>query len=216
MENLTSFSHTNLQLQTNAPELAQTQTMAATLHVNNSNANIAPKHSIIRPKWHTGIRSKSSPREILLEIYTGLQKLGIEWSSLKVPMRRTSLPYAGSHSMPSIHGDEEDPTDENGFDPYRIDARYLIPDSHQHESQWALYFEVMLYKLSDKTLNDPNRQGQRSYTRGGYLVDFCDRGIFRVQAGDNSSDTSKPSMMSSSVIFLDICAKILNELAINA
>jgi hypothetical protein len=39
------------------------------------------KESDKRVKWHLGIRSKSTAKEILLEIYQALKRLGFKWKS---------------------------------------------------------------------------------------------------------------------------------------
>lgn len=36
-----------------------------------------------KPKWHFGIRSRSPPMEVMLEIYKSLNGLGMEWKKKK-------------------------------------------------------------------------------------------------------------------------------------
>ena len=202
----------------------QTQTMLATLHTAANQLSLSPtRPAPLRPKWHTGIRSKSNPREILLEIYSSLKKLGIEWSNVAVDTRRSSIPSGSANSLnTSLLGSGDDDTHENdALDPYRIDARVRIPNASSPGndfSTWALHFEVVLYKLSDKPTGDSHQRSMTSrvYARGGYLLDFSNRGISPVASGSRhgSSDTMKPSIMASTVLFLDACAKILTELAV--
>ncbi|KAL1408496.1 Protein kinase [Vanrija albida] len=39
-----------------------------------------------KPRWHFGIRSRSPPMEVLLEIYRVLQQIGMEWKLKDVPL----------------------------------------------------------------------------------------------------------------------------------
>lgn len=38
-----------------------------------------------KPRWHFGIRSRSPPMEVMLEIYRTLQSLGMEWRKKSPP-----------------------------------------------------------------------------------------------------------------------------------
>jgi carbon catabolite-derepressing protein kinase len=38
-----------------------------------------------KPRWHFGIRSRSPPMEVMLEIYRTLQSLGMEWRKKTPP-----------------------------------------------------------------------------------------------------------------------------------
>ena len=44
----------------------------------NAQEKVLPK-----PKWHFGIRSRSPPMEVMLEIYKSLDQLGMEWKKKK-------------------------------------------------------------------------------------------------------------------------------------
>jgi carbon catabolite-derepressing protein kinase len=61
----------------------------------------APTISTKRPRnrWHFGIRSRSPPMEIMLELYRTLQVLGMEWRE---------KPYDRHARMQDEHADEED------------------------------------------------------------------------------------------------------------
>ena len=125
------------------------------------NASPAPERTLppvqtaqsksVRPRWHFGIRSKSSPKEVLLELYLAMKKLGVHWKPPVAESKDPVSPFAFSHSCGDVM--DEDAT----VNPYRIEARWT-PDAGQHA---PIYFELSLYKL------DGEKRSQQ-----GYLVDF--------------------------------------------
>lgn len=60
-----------------------------------SGTSSRPRRS--RPRWHYGIRSRSKPMEIMLELYRTMQALGMEWCA-KPPL--PGLPRSMEHALP--------------------------------------------------------------------------------------------------------------------
>lgn len=53
-----------------------------------------------RPKWHFGIRSRSPPMEVMVEIYRTLKTLGFEWKTKDLTLTEDMLPGAAGPSDP--------------------------------------------------------------------------------------------------------------------
>lgn len=62
-----------------------------------------------KPRWHFGIRSRSPPMEVMLEIYRTLQTLGFEWRKKEEPHDPQPPASAGSAAGTSSEETEEDP-----------------------------------------------------------------------------------------------------------
>eukprot|EP00835_Amoeboradix_gromovi_P004704 NODE_384_length_9596_cov_0.282510.p2 type:complete len:468 gc:universal NODE_384_length_9596_cov_0.282510:8398-6995(-) len=58
------------------------ETTGPTLEVLSGTLIQLPKQSTVRSKWHVGIRSRSTPLQILYEIYKSISKLPMTWKSL--------------------------------------------------------------------------------------------------------------------------------------
>lgn len=59
-----------------------------------------------RSRWHFGIRSKSPPMEIMLELYRTLQVLGMEWKA-QAPGSPKEKTHANGHSNGELDHDED-------------------------------------------------------------------------------------------------------------
>lgn len=74
----------------------------------------------LKNRWHLGIRSKSEPMDILMELYSGLQSIGAEWID---PNDYSEF------CRKDVNMDEED--DANVVDLFHIRARYQVRSSNQ-------------------------------------------------------------------------------------
>lgn len=141
------------------------------------------KKQFIRPRWHLGIRSKSTPKEILLELYKAMQRLGIEWKEHNIGDHLASARSVSSNYL------SNEPIQKQSFNPYRIEARWM-PSSTGNLSG-PIYFDLTLFKL----------EGEKK-SQQGYLVDF------RNMCAESPSCIASQRAM----LFLEICAKLIVEL----
>lgn len=78
-----------------------------------------------RPRWHFGIRSRSPPMEIILELYRTLEALGMEWRVKK--NKKPFSPDDENHKR-SEHGDEasHDDIGAAGTELFFIETRWRV------------------------------------------------------------------------------------------
>ena len=119
---------------------------------NNSNLG-GRKLKSSRARWHLGIRSKSDPSEILLEIYQALKKMGAEWKQSTQPRLRRHSTQVAIGPGGAISADSEALND--GFmDPYHIGARCRVSaidgsEDDSKENVEYVYFDLRLYKVPE-------------------------------------------------------------------
>lgn len=167
-----------------------------------------PKNQTLM-KWHLGIRSKSSAREILLELYQALKKTGFQWKQPIVDpeklllMQKKELPVGAGGRI-----DESALSVDTFQHLYRIPCRY---NYSSHEEAGELLFDLNVYKIEGEQKandgNDPKQQLQLQKKKRGFLVDFK-----FVEWRPNAARTSYSS---GAVIFMECCSKIIIELAIH-
>ncbi|OWZ41836.1 carbon catabolite-derepressing protein kinase [Cryptococcus neoformans] len=140
--------------------------------------------SMTKPKWHFGIRSRSPPMEVMLEIYRTLNVLGMQWRLKDIP-----LPDIGG-APPGGYSEEvelvlEDLKEKNGERPVMgrkppskkdAMAQEKLAQGLYHVETRARYGDVMvrmdlqLYRVDDQH----------------YLVDFRNLGYYMVSEKDMS------------------------------
>ena len=124
-------------------------------------------------RWHFGIRSRSSPVEVVLEIYKALQQMGAEW------IDRTPPP--GTPTTSTNDEDHHNAADgQDKPDPFMINAKWLkmLDDSEGI----LVYLDVQLYQLE----------------QNNFLVDFKCSGYERVHR-PKSATTSVPTSVGEGV-----------------
>ena len=141
-----------------------------------------------RSQWHFGIRSRSRPMEIMLELYRTMQALNMEWSP------KTPLPPV-SGGLENLTSDERQQV---------LDA--LNEDVFYAQTQCVLMnikirMDVQLYRV------DAN----------SYLVDFRHVGYAKTaNEQDHKSDTSDMTLrrdVNSPFLFFDAAFRLIVELA---
>lgn len=126
-----------------------------------------------RNRWHFGIRSRSPPMEIMLELYRTLQVLGMEWRA----------------KAPNAKGKDGE---EGGDDEHQQQAG----EKHQHDDSGRgedLFFVETRWKVNDVVVR-MNLQLYR-VDEANYLVDFRNVGYVRMQKkqdGQLDSDVVSP------------------------
>ncbi|KAK9893270.1 Pkinase-domain-containing protein [Cystobasidium minutum MCA 4210] len=165
---------------------------------------VAAKKARIR--WHFGIRSRSEPLEVMLEIYRTLKTLGFEWRE-KEPEQRIDMEDYGDESFESSmdrsseveHRGRERQRENGGHDRdrEREEANRRKQKKRQEEEDFvkkaqALYFIETRCKLDDVMV----RMDLQLYSIDpeNYLVDFRNLGYRLVRStprfGGGNSNTS--------------------------
>ncbi|SPO37300.1 related to SNF1 - carbon catabolite derepressing ser/thr protein kinase [Pseudozyma flocculosa] len=119
-------------------------------------SSTAQMHKKPRSRWHFGIRSRSPPMEIMLELYRTLQVLGMEWRA--------------KPEQAAAKAGEADGKDGGGG-----------PDQDQSKGE-ALYFLETRWKVGDILV----RMDLQLYhvDSSNYLVDFRNVGYTRLEAAE--------------------------------
>ncbi|XAO25315.1 hypothetical protein I312_104137 [Cryptococcus bacillisporus CA1280] len=140
--------------------------------------------SMTKPKWHFGIRSRSPPMEVMLEIYRTLNVLGMQWRLKDIPLPDIGGAPPGGYSE-EVEMVLEDLKDKNGErpamgrkPPSKKDAmaQEKLAQGLYHVETRARYGDVMvrmdlqLYRVDDQH----------------YLVDFRNLGYYMVSEKDMS------------------------------
>ena len=176
-----------------------TQATPSTLPSATAGAHLTAPTRKSRSRWHFGIRSRSNPMEIMLELYRTMQALGMEWCN-KTP-------------LPPIQGSLEDMTSDERQ--AVLDA--LNEDIFFAQTQCVLYgirirMDLQLYRVDSKS----------------YLVDFRNIGYAAAEPGEPdtanrlvpSGDESLPRRSSDlrrdvncPFLFFDAAFRLIVELA---
>ncbi|CAO1621483.1 unnamed protein product [Parajaminaea phylloscopi] len=110
-----------------------------------------------RARWHFGIRSRSPPMEIIMELYRTLEALGMEWRTKKPP-KRSPLRDTAETGDGSEHVDgDEGGTDESDANA----AQALGTDLFFIETRWRIGNVIVRMDLQLYSVDATN-----------YLVDF--------------------------------------------
>jgi carbon catabolite-derepressing protein kinase len=140
----------------------------------------AAKKSKIR--WHFGIRSRSEPLEVMLEIYRTLKTLGFEWKE-KEPERRIVMEDYGDEYGETLPTAEE--ARERGLDRDEMKKRKRKEDEEFIKKAQALYLIEARCRLDDIMI----RMDLQLYSidDDNYLVDFRNLGYRKVKPPLGSS-----------------------------
>ncbi|KAG8936116.1 Protein kinase [Tulasnella sp. 418] len=162
-----------------------------------------------QPRWHFGIRSRSPPMEVMLEIYQTLKALGMEW---KEKGGQWGLEVDDDRSE---HEDDEAHFSKESLDIYFVETRCRIRDV-------VVRMDLQLYQVD----------------AANYLVDFRNKGYYKADlnttaqfnrivrrrdsgASSNLSGASEASKdldrgivdVSSPFLFLECACRLIVELA---
>lgn len=183
-----------------------------------------------RTKWHFGIRSRSPPMEVMLEIYRTLKTLGMEWKEKKnlgglggLSLKGRRDPFqTGDRGRPSIERAKELDGD-GGVDLKAAAGIYFV------ETRCRVQDVVVLMNLQLYMVDSIN-----------YLVDFHHKKSYKasIEAGagkydmanfevlpDSSSDSSRSlkekdgslvvreDEVVSPYVFMDVACRLILELA---
>ena len=168
-----------------------------------------------RTRWHFGIRSRSAPLEVILEIYRALKGLNAEWVSPP-----PGITLGGGGGDDDGNGSESDYDDGHGDvvkgeskkslpmikkpDPYVIRSRFLwhseeliqndnMSQKREKQPDVYVYLDVQLYQLEP----------------GNYLVDFKSSGY--EQAGsDCARKLPVDKEVNSAFPFLDVATRLIS------
>lgn len=125
-----------------------------------------------RNRWHFGIRSRSPPMEIMLELYRTLQVLGMEWRA-KPADTKQQKEDEGSEGKEKEGADRKHQDDqEPGEELYFLETRWKVDEV-------IVRMNLQLYRVDETN----------------YLVDFRNVGYVRMnkkQDGQLDSDVTSP------------------------
>ncbi|KAJ6601199.1 CAMK/CAMKL/AMPK protein kinase [Mycena vulgaris] len=110
-------------------------------------------------RWHFGIRSRSAPMEVMLEIYKTLLSMGMEWKEKK------SLGCLGR--APTGREDHEDRSD----DSMRAAASIFCIETRARVKDIVVLMNINLYKVDDQN----------------YLVDFQHKKSYRASSAPDAA-----------------------------
>lgn len=164
--------------------------------VSGTTAATGVKKSKIR--WHFGIRSRSEPLEVMLEIYRTLETLGFEWKE-KEPERRIVMEDYGDaygESLPSVEEARE-----RGLDRDEMKKRKRKEEEEFVKKAQALYLIETRCRLDDVVV----RMDLQLYSidKENYLVDFRNLGYRKIKPPPASHGTASPAFPVKGVSFAD-------------
>ncbi|ORX33523.1 putative SNF1A/AMP-activated protein kinase [Kockovaella imperatae] len=144
---------------------------------------------IARPKWHFGIRSRSPPMEVMLEIYKVLNSLGMQWRRKEgIAMPEVGLPPPGGYPEDVINAIEQWTEEHDGVAPVMgkrppgkkeasvqdkaAQGLYLVETRAQY-GDIMVRMDLQLYRVD----------------AANYLVDFRNIGYYNVGESADEYDT---------------------------
>ncbi|CED85333.1 pkinase-domain-containing protein [Phaffia rhodozyma] len=131
-----------------------------------------------KPRWHFGIRSRSPPMEVMLEIYRTLKSLGMEWR--KKPPAPDSLSPNNGESPAGVGAHGRAKKD------YAAEEKYLqglfFVETRCRVRDVVVRMDLQLYKVDSQN----------------YLVDFRNVGYYRTPADQPGFSQMPPSDSTSS------------------
>lgn len=180
-----------------------------------SNASGRGEKKPHRTKWHFGIRSRSPPMEIMLEIYRTLKILGMEWKE-----KNHLGGLGGVHRRPGPNGKVEivrnmeldggDTIYQQSHGPdLGAASRIYFVETRARVQDVVVLMNLQLYMVD--TIN--------------YLVDFHHKGSYKaavgpgagkfdVQEGPKQGDDRDPEdVVVSPFVFMDVACRLILELA---
>lgn len=183
-----------------------------------------------RTKWHFGIRSRSPPMEVMLEIYRTLKTLGMEWKEKKYLGGLGTTPAPNLNRRKSGHGKGVERARENDGEMidlkaassiYFVETRARAGDVVVCVLFLLLYLDFALTTVFLKVLM--NLQLYMVDTIN-YLVDFHHRRTYRASKDPDAGkfDPENPDALSepdpsnevvSPFVFMDLACRLILELA---
>lgn len=138
---------------------------------------------LTKPKWHFGIRSRSPPMEVMLEIYKTLGALNMQWKKKEgIAMPEIGLPPPGGYSDEVDLAIDQWTAEHGGVAPqFGKRAPPKKEQSAQDKAAQALYLVETRAQYGDVVV----RMDLQLYRVDGsnYLVDFRNIGYYRASSG---------------------------------
>lgn len=147
-----------------------------------------------KPKWHFGIRSRSPPMEVMLEIYKTLGALNMQWKKKEgIAMPEIGLPPPGGYPD-EVDGAIEQWTAEHGGVAPQFGKRPPPKKeaAAQDKAAQALYLVETRAQYGDVVV----RMDLQLYRvdASNYLVDFRNIGYYRASSGNHVNPTDIKSV----------------------
>ncbi|KAI0033335.1 CAMK/CAMKL/AMPK protein kinase [Vararia minispora EC-137] len=167
-----------------------------------------------RTKWHFGIRSRSPPMEVMLEIYRTLKTLGMEWKEKKYLGGLGTAPYYASvPRRKSTHGRIERAREHDGehIDLKAAASIYFV-ETRCREGDVVVLMNLQLYMVD--SIN--------------YLVDFHHKRSYRASTEPDAgpfdpvsadalagpgNEAARENDVVSPFVFMDVACRLILELA---
>lgn len=131
-----------------------------------------PVQKKLRQRWHFGIRSRSEPMEVMLEIYRTLKALKMEWKAKKGPDEGAGGPDEDSKKR---RRREEEERVKKAQELYFVETRCRMDDV-------MVRMDLQLYRIDDQN----------------YLVDFRNLGYRSIPKTHHSGGSSSAGASSDS------------------
>lgn len=166
-----------------------------------------------KTRWHFGIRSCSSPMEIMLEIYRTLKLLGMEWKEKKDLGGLGGVRRIPSHGPRKIERNPELDSDGSLVDLKAASQIYFV-ETRARVRDVVVLMNIQLYMID----------------HSNYLVDFVHKGSYRAaplgiggrfdkadteeeDAIGSEGENGKEEPVISPYLFMDVACKLILELA---
>ncbi|KAM6498911.1 Protein kinase-like domain containing protein [Amanita muscaria] len=171
-----------------------------------------------RTKWHFGIRSRSPPMEVMLEIYRTLKTLGMEWKEKRSlgglggipPKRRGTIERARE-------------LDGNGHVDFKAAAGIYFVETRTRVQDVVVMMNLQLYMVDSanylvdfhhkKTYKASNESGAGKFEMAVYDPALSDAGSESGRSLNKDGSGMKEDEVVSPFVFMDVACRLILELA---
>lgn len=162
------------------------QSLAINTSLAGHSSGVTPAKKVRPQRWHFGIRSRSSPVEVMLEIYRALREMGAEWI------------------------DREPAPGEDPVDPFMITAKWVKMSESVTREGIMVYLDVQLYQLeANNFLVDFKCSGYEKVTAPE--AGLAEGGLSRLLKNGEKKAASEKEV-TSAFPFLDVASKLIMSL----
>ncbi|CAG8462411.1 5672_t:CDS:2 [Acaulospora morrowiae] len=200
-------------LNSSLPTSEDSRTSMGSQHPGSSNSSFPTKRNKPRSKWHFGIRSRSPPLEVMLEIYRALKNIGMEWKTIDPFHIRCRYTYDSGLQV------------KIDLQLYRLDLYSYLVDfknvgydapSIIAESVASSFSSPYLISRSESEISSISSHNHENTVPSNFekketavsLPSSSSNGLQRQADGGKDVTSMYP--------FFDVCAKLITELAISS
>ncbi|KAJ3574349.1 hypothetical protein NP233_g1835 [Leucocoprinus birnbaumii] len=167
-----------------------------------------------RTKWHFGIRSRSPPMEVMLEIYRTLKALGMEWKEKRnlgglggVKARRGSVSIERAREY-----------DGNGYVDLKAASGIYFVETRARIQDVVVMMNLQLYMVDsiNYLVDFHHKKSYRASTEPGagkFDMAVNDHGGFDDELTRKEKDGQREDEVVSPYVFMDVACRLILELA---